>query len=62
MTFNKKAYDQQYIKKNVIRKEIVFNRNNPQDMKTLEYINGKESANAYIKELINQDMQKKPAD
>lgn len=62
MAFDKKAYDQQYMRKNMIRKEIIFNQNNPQDMRMLEHINAKESANAYIKDLINQDMKKKPAD
>lgn len=52
----KSAYNQEYNKKNIIQKLITFNRNNPEDMKILEYLKSKKSAAGYIKGLIRIDM------
>lgn len=59
MPFDKKAYDQQYMKENMVRKQIVFNRNNPADVRLLEHVQSQGSANAYIKELISKDIDRK---
>lgn len=53
---NKAAYDVEYTKKNVARKLITFNRNKPDDMKMWDWLEEKQNANGYIKDLIREDM------
>lgn len=61
MPFDKSKYDQEYARKNVIRKHIPFNKLKPEDMKLLEWIESREeSATAYIKRLVLEDMEKAP--
>ena len=53
----KYSYDQEYIKKNLKRILITFNRNNPGDMQLVRWIeNQNDSMNAYIKGLVEKDM------
>lgn len=58
MKFNKSEYDQKYARENVTRKHLVFNRNNSDDRVLLEWISTKVNINAYIKQLIREDMAK----
>lgn len=53
-TFDKSSYDQQYIKNNIIRKVITFNKLH--DKELIEYIKDKKNLNKYIKNLIIKDM------
>lgn len=56
----KYSYDQDYIKKNLKRVLITFNRNNPSDMAIAEWIDKQPiSKNQYIKQLIRKDMETK---
>ena len=54
----KSAYDQKYMKENVIRKLIAFNMTNDRDVALWEFIQSKENATEYIKSLIEKDMRK----
>lgn len=58
MPFNKGKYDTEYNMNNVTRKFIPFNKNNPEDMALLEWVNakGKGKVTEYIKSLIREDM------
>lgn len=53
-TFDKSSYDQQYIKNNIIRKVITFNKLHDQEL--IEYIKDIKNLNKYIKNLIIKDM------
>ena len=61
MPFNKGKYDTEYNMTNVTRKFIPFNKNNPEDVALLEWVNakGKGKVTEYIKSLIREDMKKK---
>ena len=52
----KSAYNQEYNKKNIIQKLITFNRNNPDDMKMLDFLKTQGNAAGYIKKLIANDI------
>lgn len=54
----KSAYDQKYMKENVIRKLIAFNMTNDRDVALWEFIQSKANATEYIKGLIEKDMRK----
>ena len=54
----KSAYDQKYMKENVIRKLIAFNMTNDRDVALWEFIQSKTNATEYIKGLIEKDMGK----
>ena len=54
--FNKSRYDQEYMRKNVTRKQLACNKQIPEDVELLEWINSKPNATAYIKQLIREDM------
>lgn len=56
MDFNKSRYDQEYMRKNITRKLLAFNKTNPADMEILEWINSQPNGTAYIKRLIKEDM------
>ena len=56
--FDKSKYDQEYIKQNIIRKQIQFNRLQEEDMKLLAWAESKGNVNQYVKGLIRQDMGK----
>lgn len=57
--FDKYRYDQEYIKKNMKRVLITFNRNNPQDMQLVEWMEKQPgSMTGYMKRLIREDMKK----
>lgn len=54
----KYSYDQDYIKKNLKRVLLTFNRNNPSDMELVDWLEKQPfSMNRYIKSLIEKDMQ-----
>lgn len=49
-------YDQDYIKANLIKILITYNRKKPDDMAELEWLNAQEEGkSAYIKRLIRED-------
>lgn len=55
---SKYSYDQNYIKKNLKRILLTFNRNNPSDMAIVEWLDQQPlSMNRYIKNLVQLDMQ-----
>ena len=54
----KAEYDMQYMKKNVVRKLLSFNRNKPEDMAIFEWLCQQQNMSEYIKNLIRKDMQK----
>lgn len=56
-TFDKAAYDARYLRENMIQKKIQFNRQNPADMKMLEWVTAQGNFTAYVKSLIKQDME-----
>ena len=58
MGFNKSEYDQEYNRRNIKRKFIPFNIQNPEDLELLEWLKGK-NVTAYVKELIRADMENK---
>lgn len=54
----KYSYDQEYIKKNLKRVLLTFNRNNPSDMELANWLEQQPwSMNRYIKSLIRSDME-----
>jgi len=54
----KSAYDQKYMKENITRKLLAFNRNNPEDVEILTWLNAQKNATEYIKKLILNDMKR----
>ena len=54
MVFNKKEYDINYNKKNILQKLIKFNKIH--DKEIIEYIQTKDNFNKYIHDLIEKDM------
>lgn len=54
----KSAYDQRYMKENIIRKLLAFNRQNDRDRELLDHLNSQPNATEYIKSLIEKDMSK----
>lgn len=58
MAFDKGKYDQAYNRENITRKFIPFNKNTPEDVTLLEWINRQPNATAYIKKLVREDMEK----
>lgn len=55
--FDKSAYDQQYMKENVIVKKVQFNRQKEEDMGMLAWAESRGAFNAYVRSLIRQDME-----
>lgn len=55
----KSAYDQQYRRDHMTTKLIAFNRDKPEDIALLRYVENKGSRifSAYVKELIRRDME-----
>lgn len=56
MPFNKGEYDKEYNKNNITRKFIPFNKNNPEDVALLEWLNKRDNVTAYVKGLIKNDI------
>ena len=57
MSDKKSKYDQEYMRQNITRKLIPFNRLKQDDMEILAWLNSRpEGATAYIKDLIRRDM------
>ena len=54
----KKAYDTDYILSNIVQKRINFNKQVPEDMEMLDWVNQKENQNQYMKGLISDDMKR----
>ena len=55
---DKSKYDQEYAKKNIVRKNIPFNKTVPDDVKILEWLKDRpEGMTAYIKKLILDDIE-----
>lgn len=61
MPFDKKTYDIEYARKNVTRKFLAFNRNEPEDVELLCWLDsvGRGNVNDYVKQLIRDDMNRK---
>lgn len=59
-TSRKRAYDKEYINKNIVMKSLSFNENDPEDMEIFYWIQskGKRNGTKYIKDLIREDMKK----
>jgi len=54
----KYSYDQNYLRQNVVAVNITFNRQKPDDMVILDWLNSrKESKVSYVKRLIISDME-----
>ena len=64
MPFDKTRYDIEYAKANVTRKFLQFNKNDPEDMALIAWLDsqGKGNMNAYVKGLIAADMTRKNGD
>ena len=58
MPFNKKSYDQQYNRENVITKRVPFNRLQPDDMELLAHAESTGNFTAYVKALIRADLER----
>lgn len=56
MGYNKKAFDAEYHKQNLIQKKISFNKKNQDDMELLAYLEEKPNFSQYTKSLIRKDM------
>lgn len=59
-TKRKRAYDKDYINKNIRMKTLSFNERDPEDMAIYNWIQSKGQRNGtgYIKDLIREDMRK----
>ena len=57
MGFNKSEYDQEYNSRNIKRKFIPFNIQNPDDMEMLEWLATKGNVTQYVKQLIKADIE-----
>ena len=59
MPFNKSEYDMQYAKEHVTRRYLCFNKDDPEDQELLIWLQGKGKGNmnAYIKQLIKDDLE-----
>ena len=55
--FDKSQYDQTYIRENVVRKVVTFNKTKEEDRAVLAWLDTKYNFNAYIRGLILRDMQ-----
>lgn len=55
--FDKTAYDIAYIKANIVTKRINFNRQQPEDMKLLTWLESHENITQYLKGLILRDLE-----
>lgn len=55
----KSAYDQQYRRDHMTTKLIAFNRDKPEDIALLRYVESKGNRifSSYVKELIRRDME-----
>lgn len=64
MPFDKTRYDIEYAKAHVTRKFLQFNKNDPEDMALIAWLDsmGKGNMNAYVKGLIAADMTRKNGD
>lgn len=56
MTFDKKKYDQEFIKNNYIEFRIKLNKN--KDLEIINFLNSKQNKTSYLKSLIENDMKK----
>lgn len=55
--FDQREYTVRYNRENVTRKMITFNKNKPEDMAILEWLEKQpEGMVAYVKRLISEDM------
>lgn len=52
----KSAYDTQYILNNIVQKRIAFNRNIPEDVEMLDWVEQQPNQTQYMKGLISDDM------
>ena len=58
-TFDQKSYMNEYISTKVVYRRINFSRSKPDEMKMVEWLDGRpEGVAAYLKQLIQEDMNK----
>ncbi len=55
-SFDKSAYDKEYAKQHVVRKQLPFNRLNPDDQRLLQWLDSQPNLTRYLKALIAADM------
>ncbi len=55
MSFDKNAYDNEYIKKN--QRQFMLKVNRIHEPEIIEWLESKDSVQTYLKELIRKDMQ-----
>lgn len=60
--FNKSDYDKKYAKEHITRKFLAFNKDDPNDILLLSWLNAQGNVNAYVKQLIRDDMALKKSD
>lgn len=56
MTFDKKKYDQEFIKNNYVEFRIKLNKN--KDLEIINFLNSQQNKTSYLKKLIENDMKK----
>ena len=52
----KAQYDRAYMRENILRKIIGFNKTKPEDMELWDWLGQQENVTEYIKNLIREDM------
>ena len=60
MPFDKQTYDKDYNQKNVLVKRLPFNRNNPDDVELLAFLEAHGNTTQYLKKLIRRDLEAQP--
>ena len=56
-------YALQYRKENIVRKLMIFNKTNPNDLSMLEWLNSRpEGTSPYLKRLVQEDMSRSAAE
>lgn len=58
MAFDKKEYDAEYHRRFIFQKKIPFNRNLPEDLEILAFLDRQPNASGFMKDLIRREMQK----
>lgn len=54
----KKEYDKKYIKENLKRVGLTFNKNLTEDMELFEHLHAQSNIQKYVKDLIAKDLKK----
>lgn len=55
--YNKKQYDKEYLRQNIVYRKMNLNKQVPEDMTLLSWIDSRsEGTSAYLKKLVRNDM------